>query len=117
MPTSKKRSPDKDKDVIISKICRTKENKLGLFHVKPITSLLCSDDQFKFFIELGEIIKYLLLLNSKAVVEAENTKVEYEYTLNKMKEITQNTNMDDKERETLIHNTGLEAKDLLEVID
>ena len=59
----------------------------------------------------------MLPVNSKVVVEAENAKVEYEYKLNKMKEMIQNTDMDDKERETLIYNTGLEAKYLLEVID
>ena len=54
MPTSEKRSPDKNRDVIISKISKTKENNLEFFRVKPIASLLCSDDQLKLVIEVGK---------------------------------------------------------------
>ena len=95
----------------------TKENKLGLFRVKPIASLLCSDDQFVFFLKLGKRIKYLLPVDSKAVTEAENAKLEHQYKLKKMKEITHDAGIDINEKEALIYNTGLEAKDLFEVID
>ena len=59
------------------KISKTKENKLGFFHIKPISSFLCSDEQFKFVIELGKRIKYLVPVDPKTVVEADNAKVEY----------------------------------------
>ena len=109
MPTSKKRPQEN--------ISKTNENKLGFFRIKPITSLLCSDEQFQFVIELGKKIKHLLPANSEAVLEAENAKIAYQGKINMMKEIADNADMDSTEKESLIYSTGLEAKELVEVID
>ena len=58
----------------------------------------CSNEQFKFIIELGKRIKYLVPVDPKFIVEAENVIVEYQYRLDKMKETIENTDIDNNEK-------------------
>ena len=49
----KRKKSDKSGDKSVSKDNTPKINRLGFFKLKPIASLLTSDEQFKYVIELG----------------------------------------------------------------
>ena len=68
-------------------------------------------------IELGERVKHLLPVRSEIVMEAKNTKLEYENKIKAMKELSQNISMNDKEKRTLINSMGMEAEDLMSDIN
>ena len=115
MPKRKKSDQSDDKSA--SKDNTPKINRLGFFKLKPIASLLTSDEQFKYVIELGERVKHLLPVRSEIVMEAKNTKLEYENKIKAMKELSQNTSMNDKEKRSLINSMGMEAEDLMSDIN
>ena len=68
---------DESRESPISKDKKTKSNRLGFFRIKPIASLLPSDAEFKFVMELGERVKHLLPVPSEMILEAKDAQVKY----------------------------------------
>ena len=92
------------------------QKRIQFFPLRPIKSLLISDPEFKYVIKLGKNMQHLLPVNPDVIEEVHNAKKEHEDKLNQMKDITSNTNLDEKIREILLHKTGLEGKELLMII-
>ena len=86
------------------------KNWLGLFKIKPITSLLTSDEQFEFFMKLGEKMKHLQPVSPEVLLQAENNRVLYESKLLEMKNLTQDSTIKEVDKPSLIHHVGIEAK-------
>ena len=92
------------------------QKKIQFFPLRPIKSLLISDPEFQYVIKLGKNMQHLLPVNPDVIEEVHNAKKEHEDKLNYMKDIASTTNLDEEEREILLHKTGLEAKELLLII-
>ena len=91
-------------------------NRLGLFKIKPITSLLTSDEQFEFVMKLGEKVKHLEPVPPDVLLQAENNRVLYDSKLLEMKNLTQDSTIKEVDKPSLIHRVGIEAKELRESI-
>lgn len=116
MSESKKRKGTQSDDTstsVGSTLKKHKQNKLEFIAIKPITSLLPEDEQFRYILDMGERMKHLLPISTNLHNDAKRNEEEYHSKLKKMKVIAEDADIDDSVKSHTIRQISLEAKDLL----
>ena len=85
---------------------KSTQSMLNFFPLKPIANLLPSDPEFLFVTELGKKMKHLMPVPTELINELNKNEIRATEMINRMEEITTDTNMSEVDRVTQIQQLG-----------
>ena len=113
MPYKRKAGNEKAKEEEEEEESKDSNNKtqsvLNFFPLKPISKLLPSDPEFIFVTELGKKLKHLMPVPTELINEFNKNEIRATEMINRMEEITTDTNMSEVDRVTQIQQLGIES--------